>query len=136
MRINRRIKQLTKSIDIDIEVKLDYDDIDTITDNIEGDEERLLVRKFLTGKKFTKYVEDFNADIYFDMDDILELVNDCNDFEKEQILDDINYDKDQNTIIKCETLYDEQKMKVLKTAFDKYNLDELLDKLSIKPYEY
>ena len=33
MRINRRIKQLTKNIDIDVEVELDYDDIDLITDD-------------------------------------------------------------------------------------------------------
>ena len=130
MRINRRIKQLTKNIDIDVEVELDYDDIDLITDDCDDDAERILIRKLLKGKSFTKYVEDFNADIYFDIDDILELVDSCNNNEKEQILEEINYYKDENTIIKCETLYDEQKMKVLKTAFDKYSLDELSQKLS------
>jgi len=129
MRINRRIKQLTKSIDVDVEVELDYDDIDILTDECEDDAERLLLRKLLKGKSFTKYVEDFEADIYFDIDDILELVDSCNNYEKEQIIDDINYSKDYNTIIKCETLYDEQKMKVLKSAFDKYNLDELEERL-------
>ena len=129
MRINRRIKQLTKNIDIDVEVELDYDDIDIITDECEDDAERLLIRKALKGKTFTKYVEDFEAEIYFDIDDILELVDNCNDYEKDQIIEDINYNKDANTIIKCETLYDEQKMKVLKSAFDKFDLDELKKRL-------
>ena len=90
-----------------------------------------MIKKALKGKTFTKYVEDFEADIYFDIDDILELVDGCSNFEKEQILDEINYNKDENTIIKCETLYDEQKMKVLKLAFDKYDLDELIKKLNV-----
>jgi len=37
MRINRRIKQLTKSIDVDVEVELDYDDIDILTDECEDE---------------------------------------------------------------------------------------------------
>lgn len=128
MKINRRIKQLTKSIDIDVKVKLDSEDIDLLTDSC-FESEKILLKKLLKGKTFTKYVEDFDADIYFDIDDILELVNTCNDYEREQILEEINYDKDENAIIKCETLYDEQKMKVLKSAFDKFNLDELEERL-------
>jgi len=77
-------------------------------------------------KQLTKNIE---ADIYFDIDDIIELVDSCNDYEKDQIIEDINYNKDANTIIKCETLYDEQKMKILKSAFDKFNLDELEERL-------
>jgi len=63
------------------------------------------------------------------IDDILELVENCNNYEREQILDEINFDKD---VIKCETLYDEQKLKVLKKAFEIYDLDELIKKLNIK----
>ena len=131
MRINRRIKQLTKNIDIDVEVELDSEDICLLTDECDSESEKILIKKALKGKTFTKYVEDFEADIYFDIDDILELVDGCSNFEKEQILDEINYNKDENTIIKCENLYDEQKMKVLKLEFDKYDLDELIKKLNV-----
>jgi len=128
MRIKRRIHKLIKKLDVNVEVKLDYDDILFITNDIVALDVALL-RKNLKYKKFTKYVEDFDAEIYFDIDDILELVENCNNYEREQILDEINFDKD---VIKCETLYDEQKLKVLKKAFEIYDLDELIKKLNIK----
>jgi len=38
--------------------------------------------------------------------------------------------------IKATNLYDEQKKRVLKVAFKKYNLEELQEKLNIKNNEY
>ena len=41
-----------------------------------------------------------------------------------------------NLVIKCENLYDEMKLRILKTAFDKYELEELQKILDIKNSEY
>jgi len=42
----------------------------------------------------------------------------------------------EECLIKPKSLYDEMKLKVLKTAYDKYDLEELQEKLNIKNNEY
>lgn len=42
----------------------------------------------------------------------------------------------QKIKIKANTLYEENKLRVLKTAFDNYTLEELQEKLNIKNNEY
>jgi hypothetical protein len=83
----------------------------------------------------TLYV-DQNIDCEYDIqfNDILELIESCSISEKEEILDVIDsrpLGTSQEQQIVCETLYDQEKLKVLKFAFEKYNLDQLMKKLEI-----
>jgi len=63
--------------------------------------------------------------------EMIDLIETCTDSEKSQIRDIVC---DEIKDINCNTLYDEQKMKVLNAAFKKYDLDELIEKLNIKDY--
>lgn len=83
----------------------------------------------------TLYV-DQNVDVEYDVEfsDILELIESCNNDEKREILEIIDNRSLGTTTeqqIICETLYDQEKLKVLKFAFEKYNLDQLIKKLEI-----
>jgi hypothetical protein len=49
----------------------------------------------------------------------------CNDDELEEIMSTI----DSPTFINFDNLYDEQKLKLLKTSFDKFSLEELEQRL-------
>jgi hypothetical protein len=86
-------------------------------------------------KRKTLYTEQY-VDCEYDVDfnDLLELIESCDDDEKAEIrrLIGINF----NFNIKVENLYDVQKQKLLEVAFEKYNLDELMEKLQIKNSEY
>lgn len=46
------------------------------------------------------------------------------------------FTKKQKTKLKAKSLNDEYKLKVLKVAFDKYTLEELMEKLDIKYNEF
>lgn len=74
-------------------------------------------------------------DIYFE--DLLELIEDCDDSEKNKILETIGFKftKDDE-IISASNLYDEEKVKLLKCAFKKYDIDELMSRLDIKRNEF
>ena len=60
------------------------------------------------------------VDVEYDVefDDLLEMIGSCDEDELNQIRGMVSY-------IKCDNLYDEQKMKMLISAFHKYELDEL-----------
>lgn len=70
-----------------------------------------------------------------DFDDLTDLILDCSSFEKEEILNMLRED-DEDTLIQANNLYDEMRVRVLKSAFDKYSLDELQSRLDIKNNEY
>lgn len=71
---------------------------------------------------FDEYVSvDFDYDVNFDQ--IRDLVCECSMDEKEIIVEDIGIDDDNFFMV--DNLYDEQKVKLLKEAFCKYNLEEL-----------
>ncbi len=71
-----------------------------------------------------QYVE-CEYDIYFN--DVLKLIDTCTENEKHQILNQLN----ANDIIVCNTLEDEEKLKIFKVAFEKYNVPQLMEKLGI-----
>jgi uncharacterized Zn finger protein len=71
-----------------------------------------------------QYVE-CEYDVHFN--DVLDLIDTCTENEKRQILNQLK----ANDILIINTLEDEEKMKVLKVAFEKYNVSQLMEKLSI-----
>ena len=78
-------------------------------------------------------IETVEVECEYDLDfnDLMDLIEQCNEYEKreikESIVDELINEDDQ--MIKCDTIYDIQKFKVLKAAFKKYDLDELVEKL-------
>jgi len=71
---------------------------------------------------------DCEYDISFEA--IMELIESCDEDELKEIRNIIGSD------IKVTNLMEEQKMSLLKVAFERYNLEQLEEKLGIKPYEY
>ena len=91
--------------------------------------------KFIENLK-DESLESVDIDCEYDVnfDDLMELIYNCNDSEKAEIKKAVTeYDELE---IRCDTLYDVQKFKVLKVAFEKYDLEELLERLDIKYSDY
>lgn len=101
------------------------------------------------------------VDINITFDDILDGIRTCDEYECDQIRNIIGNDYDvswrdvlteiecasyyqieeikkmlhiDEDIFKAENLYDELKVRLLKEAYNKYNLEELTDKLKINNY--
>mgnify|MGYP001293252622 CR=1 FL=1 len=81
----------------------------------------------------TLYVEqEIEYDITFK--DILELIETCDNQELELIKKRIGFDGvDENP---CENINDDLKFKLLKFAFNKYEIEDLMKKLDIKYNEF
>jgi hypothetical protein len=77
----------------------------------------------------TQYV-DCEYDV--DFNDIMELIESCDENELREIREFVGSSEG----IKTNNLMEEQKLALLKVAFEKYNLDQLQERLDIKPYEY
>ena len=82
----------------------------------------------MRNKTFYAQVEvDVDYDIKFD--DLLELIESCNPDELDEIRDLVGM---ENDVFETSNLYDEMKMNIIKQAFEKYDLDELREKLNIR----
>jgi hypothetical protein len=82
-------------------------------------------------KNKTLYSDEYVSCSYdVNFNDILDLIVSCDDYEKQQIRVAIG---EQQKIF---TLYDEEKTKILKIAFEKYSIDQLMEKLEIKYTDY
>ena len=75
---------------------------------------------------------DIDTEYEMTFNDLLELIDTCDKYELDEIRNLIGY----TDIINVDNLYDEMKLKVLKVAFDKFNLDELKSKLDITDNDY
>ena len=65
-----------------------------------------------------------------EIEDLIDLINECDDGEFSKIRDCLTHTFiDESTWITSDNLYDEQKLKLLKTAFDKFSLEELEQRL-------
>ena len=67
-----------------------------------------------------------------DFNDLMDLIESCDENELRQIRKIVGAED----TIKAGNLMDQQKIQLLKVALEKYNLDQLQEKLDIKPYEY
>jgi hypothetical protein len=76
---------------------------------------------------------DVDVDYQITFDDMLQLINSCNENELDQIRSLIGCSYKE---FKADNIYDESKLKVLKVAYNKYNLDELQSKLNISNNDY
>lgn len=72
---------------------------------------------------------DVDVDCDIEFDDLLELIESCDEYEKEEIREIIGSSDDS---LYANNLYDEMKVKLLKEAFNKFSLEELQEKLGIK----
>jgi hypothetical protein len=81
---------------------------------------------------YTSQNIDVDCEYDIDFNDLLQLVESCNKKELEKIRELTDNNSDINT----NNLYDENKLRVLKVAFDKYTLEELQKILNIKNNEY
>ena len=80
-------------------------------------------------KRKTLYANvDVDVDYDVEFEDLLELIDSCDHEELEKIRKQIG---PKDTGFNVRNLYDEMKLKVLQTAFEKYDLEELKDKLNI-----
>lgn len=87
-------------------------------------------------KRKTIYTEQYvECEYEIQFSDILDIIEECDDSEIEKIKKDIGVNENQNTI-RASNIYEEQKIELLKVAFDKYTLDELMEKLNIKYSEF
>ena len=80
--------------------------------------------------------QEVDTEYDMDFDDLIDLIISCDDSEKTEILELVGSTNDSkikcnDSEIKCETLYDEQKLKVLTIAFNRYDLEELQKMLNI-----
>jgi hypothetical protein len=79
------------------------------------------------------YINDyvsFDFDYEIDFHQILDLISSCSLDEKEEIISEIGLEDDSFFVVN--NLYDEQKVKLLKEAFNKYSLEELQNRLNLK----
>lgn len=77
---------------------------------------------------------DTEVEIEIDFEDVLELIESCNEEELKIIRSTIKLETE--SAIPINNLYDEQKFQLLLAAMKKYNLEQLQDKLGIKNDEY
>ena len=80
------------------------------------------------------FYSDVEAEYDITFNDLLELIGNCTESELKIIRNSINYFDTKHKEV--DNLYDENKLRVLKVAFEKYTLDELQEKLNIKNNEY
>lgn len=79
------------------------------------------------------YINDYvsvDFDYEIDFHQILDLISYCSLDEKEEIISEIGLEED--SFFLANNLYDEQKVKLLKNAFDKYSLEELQQRLDLR----
>lgn len=88
-------------------------------------------RKYLY-KDVESYVNT-EVEVEIEFDDLLELIESCNEEELKIIRDLVELDTKD---VSVNNLYDEQKFQLLLAAMKKYNLEQLQEKLGIKNYEY
>lgn len=85
-------------------------------------------------KRKTLYTEQYiDCEYDIDFEDLLELIESCDSEESSEIRKLIGSDMND---VHISNLYDEQKLEILKVAFNKYNLEQLQEKLNIKNGEY
>lgn len=77
---------------------------------------------------------DTEVEVEIDFDDILKLIESCNENELKDIRRIVGSESNPDFI--ADNLYDEQKLQLLSVAMKKYNLEQLQDKLGIKNNEY
>lgn len=123
MRKGKKMFHTSTYIDVEVDIE-SYDILELLEEELDAKEYEL-IENAIKGKSLSKCVESVSVDIDLDFDDLLEIVDNCTPFQLEMI-SDIVHSEDQ---IKVDTLYDEQKLKVIKIAFDKYSLEELQEKL-------
>ena len=78
---------------------------------------------------------DVDVDYDIEFEDLLEIIESCDEEELNEIRDLIGEQSD-NSGFDAHNLYDESKLKILKVAFKKYELDELMKRLDINNNEY
>lgn len=128
--MRRRRQSFHTYVDVEVDIE-SYDILELLEEELEAKDYEL-IEKALKGKSFSKCVDSVGVDVELDFDDLIDIIDNCNSRELELIRDAVE-SEDQ---IKVDTLYDEQKLKVLKAAFNRYNLDELQERLNIKNNEY
>lgn len=76
--------------------------------------------------------------LYIDFEDILELIESCNEKEMDKIKSIINGGKKDfsESQIQIQNLYDLQKAKLLKAASEKFTLEQLMEKLGMNHIDY
>jgi DNA-directed RNA polymerase specialized sigma24 family protein len=83
----------------------------------------------------TLYVEqEVECEYDIEFDDILELIENCDEDEIKQIREVIGHHHHRDVIV-SKNLADEQKSELLAAAFKKYSYEELQERLDIKMYE-
>jgi len=62
-------------------------------------------------------------------------VDDLMTYKAEELYEELHWRYGKESVIVAENLYDEDKLEILKKAFDVYNLDQLIEKLEITQME-
>ena len=75
---------------------------------------------------------DVDVDVEIDIDDILKFLSSATKKEKEQIISTII---GEDMVISADNFYDREKISIFKKAMNKYNIEQLLEKLDIKQHE-
>jgi nanoRNase/pAp phosphatase (c-di-AMP/oligoRNAs hydrolase) len=135
---------INQEVDVDFEYEVEFDEILELIEKC-NQKEREKITEVINNsevsdkaKRKSLYISDYvDIDFEYDVDlnEILNLVENCSRIEKNQILKIIGEDT-ENTSIIAGNLYDEEKVKLLKYAFRKYDLDELMSRLDIKRHEF
>ena len=132
--MRRKTLYTTQEVDVDVEYDVDFDDLLEIVESCNKEQREKIINKIVNtddGKRMktlTLYNEqEVDVDVEYDVvfTDLVDMITDCDDDELEEIRNII----DSPTWITSDNLYDEQKLKLLKTVFDKYSLEELEQRL-------
>lgn len=134
--------EVEKTVEIDIDVKLDVSDVVEFIENYATEKDFYMINVALNPdkeheeysgkddvsgsmlKSFWKYIE---ADVDIEEEDVLDYLDYANSYTIDKIIKHLGVVKNFNPF--GTSLYDDMKFDVLKEAFDKYNLDELEEKL-------
>jgi len=126
-------------VDVDYDIKFkdlleliencDKEELDQIRDLVGDPSPDVGLKSNLKRMRGKTLYTTLDVDVEYDItfNDLLELIDTCDKYELDEIRNLIGH----TGIIDVDNLYDEMKLKVLKVAFDKFNLDELKSKLDI-----
>jgi len=76
---------------------------------------------------------DIDVEIDIEIEDVLEFINQASDSEIKKIREEVG--EVESVDFKYDNLYDREKGLILKKAMQKYNLDQLIEKLEITQAE-
>ena len=135
--MRRKTLYTTQEVDVEVDYDVDFDDLLEVIETCNKEQKEKIINTIVNSegkeehnkmKRLTLYNEqevdvECEYDVYFD--DIMDLINSCDSYEMEEIIDNIDSDLNGSILIKSDNLYDDQKVKLLKSAFNKFSLEEL-----------